>query len=163
MRRGIIAQVVGTRAQGYALAMTATSVDPSDPFVKRLLRHTTGLRLRAQSDDERVVVVYCGTSGHRPFAIGREGLLIDPDGEARFIPFTDIEHSGYYGAETLMREKATLEAGGILQEPLSITLHGGEMICLPLDPRADNMSERLAIGGLVEQRVRMARSAKARG
>src|SRR5688572_29716126 len=117
MRRGTNAQVVETHLSGYVFSMTAVPVDPSDPFVRRLLRHTTGLRMRAQSDDERIVVVYCRTSGHRPFAIGREGLVIDPDGDARFIPFTDIEHSGYYGVETLRREKTTLEEGGILQEP----------------------------------------------
>ena len=159
MRRGTNAQVVETHVWGYDFAMTASPVDPSDPFVKRLLRHTTGLRLRASSDDHRVVVVYCSASGNRPFAIGREGLLLDPDGAARFIPYTEIEHGGYYELEALKREKATL---GPVQEPLSITLHGGEVIRLPLDPRPDNMSERLSIGHLVEQRVRMARAAKGR-
>ena len=112
MRRGTNAQVVGTPIRSYLLTMTAACVDPSDPFVKRLLRHTTGLRLRDPSDDERIVVVYCSASGHRPFAIGREGLLIDPDGTARFIPFGDIECGGYYEVDALVQEKITAKARG---------------------------------------------------
>jgi hypothetical protein len=128
------------------------------PFVKRLLRASANLHKGESSDVHGVLATYRTRDCRSPFAFCAEGLLIDPDGEARFVPYSEIEDSGYYDVEMLKASKRTLELGEALEaEVLPLKLRNGEKIDLPLEVREDGMSERLAIGGLVEQRVRIHR------
>lgn len=142
---------------------------PDDPegkarYLNLLLRHPTALRAGGASPSAgpEVVASYYMPDGARPFAFCRKGLLVDPDGSARFVPFDDIEDSGYYDGEALRQGKDMVRAGEVLREGLSLSLVGGEQIELPLVPRADKVSERLTIAGLVERYARYARIDRAK-
>ena len=137
--------------------MDATD-DPEHPFVGRLLRVPSGLRKGGNSAGHEVLATYWTDQGDRPFAFRSDCLIIDPEGAPRFIPFGEIEDSGYYGIELLQETKRAAKAGEPLGESLRITLYGGEVFDLPLNERPDRMSERLLIAGLVERRVRIARA-----
>ena len=127
------------------------------PFLARLLRECPTLRRAEDLGSHRVLATYWLSDGRCPFAFCVEGLLIDPAHEARFVAFSEIEDSGYYNVELLKRSKHAKTAGETLDEVLPLKLHNGESIDLPLARRDDGMSERLAIGHLVEQRVRLHR------
>lgn len=132
--------------------------DREHPLVGRLLRIPSGLRKGGHSDGYEVLATYWTEQGDRPFAFCLDGLLVDPEGVARFIPFGEIEGAGYHDIEQLRETKRLAQAGEPLREPLRLTLQGGEVLELPLNERPDGMSERLLIAGLVEQRVRIARA-----
>ena len=127
-----------------------------DPVVARLFRNRTGLKPGGSSEQHEVLATYHRRSGERPFAICREGLLLEPEGAARFVPFAEIEDGGYYNLEMLWRAKRATCKGGA--EPLSIRLYGGEVIDLPLDVREDGMPDLLHIAKLVHQRSILYRS-----
>jgi hypothetical protein len=130
----------------------------TDPYFKRLLKHPSGLRAGGDSSGPEVVASYWNAEGGRPFAFCRDGLLIDPDGQARFIALADIQDSGRFDLEPLRREKEAAEIGAPLSEPLSLRLVSGEQIDLPLARRMDGMSERLTIAMLVDRHVRKVRA-----
>ena len=132
--------------------------DREHSFVGRLLRWPSGLRKGGNSAGREVLATYWTDQGERPFAFCIDGLLVDPEGRPRFIPFGEIDDAGYHNLEQLRETKRVASAGEPLREPLRMTLLGGEIIELPLNERADRMSERLLIAGLVEQRVRIAHS-----
>jgi len=94
------------------------------------------------------------------FAFCRDGLLLDPEGSQRFIPFVEIADAGYYNRE--MVERAKRMKRGSTPEPLSITLSSGELIDLPLNVRDDGMPDLLTIARLIEQRVRIFRAEQRR-
>ena len=131
-----------------------------DPFLARLLRFWTGLRAGGSSLRHEVLATYWTQRGNALFAFCRNGLLMDPEGSARFIPFVDIEDAGYYNQEMVERAKR-MGAGGA-PEPLSITLTGGEVIDLPLDVRDDGMPDQLQIASLIERRVRIFKAERRR-
>ncbi len=131
-----------------------------DPVVAKLLRTTSGLRAGGTSDHHEVLVTYCTHEGDQPFAFTRHGLLIDPAGSARYIPFAEIQDTSYYDAAMLLHAKSAVRKGERRSETLPIKLIDGEVIHLPLNTREDGMSERLTIARLLEQRVRIHRSGK---
>ena len=130
-----------------------------DPVVAKLFRYPSGLRKGGDSDDHEVLATYWTIEGSRPFAFCRNGLLIDPDGSPRFIPFAEIEDTSYHDGG-LLRETKSVRRGETRAESLPLRLLDGEVVLLPLNARDDGMSERLTIAGLLEQRVRIHRSEK---
>ncbi|MEO7688098.1 MAG: hypothetical protein ABIS51_02350 [Sphingomonas sp.] len=132
-------------------------IEPGDPVVARLLRWSSGLRAGGNVAHD-VLVTYLSEQGTRPFAFCRDGLLLDPDGEARFVRFVEIEDTGKFDRIMLEKEKRASRQGESIDTPLSIRLVSGEVLVLPLNVRGDGMSERLTIASLLEQRVRIARS-----
>lgn len=126
-------------------------VTTTDAYLKRLLKYPSGLRAGGASPGPEVVASYWNAEGGRPFAFCRDGLLIDPDGRARFISFAEIEDSGRFDVEPLQREKEAGEKGVPLSEPLSLRLVSGEVIKLPLTSRTDGISERLTIATVLDR------------
>ena len=123
-----------------------------------MFRYRSGLNKGGLSTEHEVLATYQAAAGSKPFAICRRGILVEPETVARFVPFVDIEDSGYYDREKLEQTKEQKRRGEVLRETLSLRLRDGEIIELPLNPRDDGMSERLAIGAIVERRVRVHRA-----
>lgn len=132
----------------------------ADPMLARLLRYKTGLQPGGFHPEHEVLATYQGRSGESPFVICRQGLLIDPNTEPRFVPFAEIEDAGYYNQEMVERAKAA-KAGGV-SEPLSIRLRSGETIDLPVDVRDDGMPDLLTIAGFLQQWSNIQRSEQRR-
>jgi hypothetical protein len=130
----------------------------SDPVVARLLRVPTGLRAGGVFGTYEALASYWNERGGCPFAFCRDGLLIDPQGEARFVRFLDIEDSSYWDKDLLLGEKRARIRGTTAEASLPLRLAGGETIVLPLRTRADRGSDRQTIARLIEQRVVIARS-----
>ena len=124
-----------------------------DPVLARMLRLKSGLRQGGSSRQHEVLATYWTRGGHPLFAFCRDGLLLDPEGAQRFIPFIEIADAGYYNRE--MVERAKRIRLGSVPEPLSITLTSGEVVDLPLDVRNDGMPDLLGIASLIERRVRV--------
>lgn len=131
-----------------------------DPFLPRMLRANSGLRAGGSSPHYDVLATYWTRSENALFAFCRDGLLLDPEGSQRFIPFVEIADAGYYNRE--MVERAKRMKRGSTPEPLSITLSSGELIDLPLNVRDDGMPDLLTIARLIEQRVRIFRAEQRR-
>lgn len=123
----------------------------ADAYLKQLLKYPSGLRAGGSGSGPEVVASYWDAEGRRVFAFCSDGLLIDPDGRARFIPFAEIQDTGRFDVEPLRREKEAAETGAPLSEPLSLRLVSGEEIQLPLKSRMDGISERLTIAMLVDR------------
>ena len=142
----------------------ASSIELMDPVVGRLLRTPSGLRAsRHTSSGHEVLATYWHDEGGHPFAICRDGLLIDPDESGRFISFHQIKSTSLHDSELLLNEKNAMRvSGSVGATSLLLALTNGETLILPLNARADRMSERLTIAGLIEQRVRIARSERRR-
>lgn len=105
------------------------------------------------------MATYHAKSGEKPFAICRDGILLNPESEGRFVPFAEVDDGGYYNTETVKRAKrARLDSS----EPLSITLRSGEVIDLPLDVREDGMPDLLTIASFIQQRATIFRAAERR-
>jgi hypothetical protein len=124
-----------------------------DPVLARMLRFKSGLREGGSSQQYEVLATYWTRHDDALFAFCRDGLLLDPEGAPRFIPFVEIAEAGYYNRE--MAERAKRMRLGSTPEPLSITLTSGEVIDLLLDIRDDGMPDLLGIASLIEQRVRI--------
>lgn len=133
---------------------------PHDPVLARLLRHRTGLKAGGHSSSHAVLATYHTHSGDTPFAICRDGLLLDPSNDARFVPFAEIEDAGYYNREMVKRAKEARSSGS--SEPLSIRLQSGEVIDLPVEVRDDGMPDLLTVASFIQQRATIFRSEKAR-
>jgi len=140
----------------------APITEADDPVVAKMFRYPSGLRRGGVSAGHEVLATYHMATGERPFAICRDGILVEPETAARFIRFVDIDDTGYYAAEKLNQSKEQSRRGDMLPETLSLRLCDGEILELPLDRRDDGMSERLAIGEIVERRVRLPRAEAAR-
>jgi hypothetical protein len=139
---------------------SASDLKSSDPVLARLLRHRTGLKAGGSHAEHEILATYHVRSGATPFAICRHGLLLDPDGKQRFIPFAEIEDAGYYNSEMVKRAKAA--RGALVSAPLSVRLHSGEIIDLPVDVREDGMPDLLTIASHIQQRVTIHRSEERR-
>jgi len=122
-----------------------------DPVVRGLLRHATGLRTGGEAAGHDVRATYWTRAGTRPFAICRDGLLIDPDGPARFIAYAEIEDAGYYNLTMIKRAKSARRDG--LPAPLEIRLRNGETVTLPVEIRDDGMPDLLEIAKLIHNRA----------
>ncbi len=122
----------------------------------RLLRTESGLRAGGVSD--AVLATYHHENGSRPFAFRRDGLVIDPEGAARFVPFIDIRDTSLHARELLRADKQARQDGAPLDAALPLRLTDGAILVLPLNQHPEGMSERLTIAGLIEQRVTIARS-----
>lgn len=110
-----------------------------------------------------MLATYCHDEEGHPFAICREGLLIDPDDGARYISFHEIESTSLHDRELLLTEKdAKRAAGSVGPTSLPLALTNGEILTLPLNAREDGMSERLTIAGLIERRMRIVKSERRR-
>jgi len=131
-----------------------------DPVLARMLRFKTGLRAGGSSPHYEVLATYWTRSEKALFAFCRDGLLLDPEGLQRFIPFVEIADAGYYNRD--MVERAKRMRLGSTPEPLSLTLSSGEVIDLPLDVRDDGMPDLQTIARLIEQRVRIFRAEQRR-
>jgi hypothetical protein len=129
-----------------------------DPVVARLLRSGAGLTAGDVWAGHDVLATYWTTDGRALFAICREGLLLEPSDEGRFVPFTSISNAGYYNREMIMRAKSAKVAGE-KSATLSIGLADGEFIHLPLGVHKSGIPHLLSIARLIEQRVRIARAA----
>lgn len=132
----------------------------ADPFVARLLRIPSGLRAGGRDHgNHAVLAIYHHHEGSYPFAICRNGLLIDPEGQAKFVPFHGIDNASSHDIELLRHEKSMMRRDGrVGTTSLPLSLTTGETVLLPLNEREDGMSERLLIAGLIEQRIRIALS-----
>jgi hypothetical protein len=124
-----------------------------DPVQARMLRFKSGLREGGSSPQYEVLATYWTRGEDALFAFCRDGLLLDPEGAPRFIPFVEIADAGYYNRAMVERAKR-MKLGGS-PEPLSVTLSSGEVIDLPLDIRDDGMPELLGIAKLIDQRSRI--------
>lgn len=79
------------------------------------------------------------------------------------MAFHEIDNAGLYDRGLLEREKnAMRHSGTVGPTSLYLTLATGETLTLPLNVRADGMSERLTIAGLIEQRITIAKSKRRR-
>ncbi|GEM_PF-2412980 len=134
--------------------MTEPEPKADDPMRARLLRISSGLRAGGISAD--VLATYHHESGTRPFAFQRDGLIIDPEGVARFVPFTAIKDSTYYDGTLLREDKQRRIQGERSAATLPLRLVGDEVLDLPLNAHPKGMSERLTIANLIEQQVRLA-------
>ena len=115
---------------------------------------SAGLLVEDEIGPDEIVANYQDDAGRRVLAFCLDGLMIDPDGSSRFIPFQQIRRTDYHDIEALKSEKS-----GVMRQTISLTLEGGEIVDLDLASRADRFSERLEIGRLIEQRARFARAA----
>ena len=122
-----------------------------DPVLRWLLRFESGLKAGGEVPGYEVLATYWTRDGERPFAFCRDGLLIDPGGAARFVPFAEIEDAGYYNITMIKRAKAA--RCGEPPEPLEIGLRSGERIALPLEVRDDGMPDLLDIAKLIHRRA----------
>ena len=129
-----------------------------DPVVARLLRSNAGLKAGDVWPGQDVLATYWTKDGRALFAICREGLLVEPSDNARFVPFTSISDAGYHNHEMIIRAKAA-KAAGEDSAALSIGLVGGEVIHLPLGMHESGIPHLLSIVRLIEQRVRIAKAA----
>ncbi len=130
---------------------SADETHPHDPMLARLLRYPSGLRAGGFNPEHEVLATYYTRSGDRPFAICREGVLVDQGNHPRFVRYAEIEDAGYYSREMVSRAKAAMAAG--VSEPLSIRLRSGERIDLPVEVRDDGMPDLLTIAGFIQQRA----------
>jgi hypothetical protein len=135
--------------------MTSLAID--DPFVRRLFRLRTGLRPGGPSGEREVLATYETREGAMPFAICRDGLLLDPYADARFIPFVEVEDAGYYNRENILRAKSARTSPSEIPEPLSIRLRDGEIIDLAVDVRTDGMPDHLTIAKIIHERAALYR------
>ena len=87
-----------------------------------------------------------------PFAICRDGLLIDPTANPRFIVFAEIENAGHYDDKNIRRAKRAKASAGGTSESLCIRLRGGEKVDLPMEVRDDGMPDLLTIAKFLHQR-----------
>ena len=124
-----------------------------DPVLARMLRFESGLRAGGSSRHHEVLATYWTRGEKALFAFCRDGLLLDPDGAQRFVPFVEVADAGYYNREMVERAKRMRQ--GHVPEPLSITLTSGEVVDLSLNVRDDGMPDLLGIAGLIERRVRV--------
>ena len=132
----------------------------TDPVLARLLRHRTGLRAGGPIGQRDILATYHTHSGETPFAICRDGLLLNPGAGDRFVPFVEIEDAGYYNREMIMRGKEARRSG--VSEPLSIRLRSGEVIDLPVEVRDDGMPDLPTIAYFIQQRATIFRSEERR-
>lgn len=108
-------------------------------------------------------MTYCHDEEGHPFAICCNGLLIDPDDSARHISFHEIDSTSLHDRELLLTEKdAKRVSGSVGPTSLPLALTNEEILRLPLNAREDGMSERLTVAGLIEQRMRIAKSERRR-
>ncbi|CAN5529319.1 hypothetical protein BH10PSE14_BH10PSE14_19610 [soil metagenome] len=136
--------------------------DPSqgDAFTAHLFRFRTGLRPSGNVPRHDVLATYRTQAGAAPFAFCRDGLLIDPEGVPRHIPYVDVEDAGVHNCTMIERAKhARCET---TSEPLTIQLVSGETIDLPVEVRDDGMPDLLTIAKLIHRRAIMDKAAERR-
>lgn len=120
-------------------------------FRARLRRLAPDLHAEESLGKFCAVASYLAEDGSRIFSFCLDGLLVEPDCDARFVRYSEIESTSYYGTERLKQEKS-----GHMSRALTLTLRDGTSLALQLRAPADCFSERLKIGNLIEQRVRLA-------
>ncbi len=98
-----------------------------------------------------MLATYRLRSGETPFALCRDGILLEPGGSERFIPYEQISDGGYYNLQNIRRAKAARPSG--TSEPLTVTLHSGESIDLPMEVRNDGMPDLLTIAHIIHRRA----------
>ena len=130
--------------------MAYNSQSAADPMLGRLFRHETRLRPGGFSPDYEVLATYHARSGEQPFAICRHGVLVDPTGLPRFVPFAEIEDTGYYDYEALKRTKAETDFQNAT-EVMTLRLRSGEKIDLEVNFRPNGFSERLTLSNFIRQ------------
>jgi len=129
----------------------------SDPFVRRLFRQPSGLRPGGVGGEHEALATYHTNSGEPPFAICRDGLLLAPQSNARFVPFVEIENAGYYGnGEMVQRLKTAKIRRTEFSESLSLRLRDGEVINLPVS------DDFLTIAKIIHERAAVYRSQERR-
>lgn len=125
----------------------------TDALLARLRRLAPDLRAEETRGAFGAVASYVSDDGRRIFSFCTDGLLVDPNCEARFVPYSEIDSTSYYGAEELRQEKS-----GHMSKDIALKLRDGTSLVIPLKTRSDRFSERLRIGQLIEQRVRLAKA-----
>lgn len=123
----------------------------ADALLARLRRLAPDLRAEDTRGAFAAVASYVSDDGGRIFSFCIDGLLLDPDCEARFVPYSEIESTSYHGTEELRLEKS-----GQMSTAITLSLRDGTSLAIPLETPSDRFSERLKIGNLIEQRVRLA-------
>ncbi len=131
-----------------------------DPVVGWLLRYPTRLKAGGLPSPHEVLATYWLSGGRASFAFCRHGLLIDPSGDGRYIPFVEIEDSGYHNREVIERAKRARTGDGPVDLP--IRLRSGESLRLVLERHGDKIQDILAIARLVHRRVVIHRAEKLR-
>ena len=132
---------------------TQEQSERADAFLARLRRLAPDLKPEEVIGEFGEVASYHAEDGGRIFSFCLDGLLIDPDRDAQYIPYSEISATGSYGADELELEKS-----GQMSRELTLTLRDGGMITLPLRASTNRFSERLRIGKLIEQRICLARA-----
>lgn len=129
----------------------------SDPLVRRLFRYPSGLRPDGVSEKHEVLATYHSPSGETPFAICRDGLLLNPGADARFVPYVEVEDAGYYdNGQMLQRAKTARGRRAPFSEALAIRLRDGEVINLPVG------DDFLVIAKIIHERAAAHRSQERR-
>lgn len=100
---------------------------------------------------EGVLATYHMNDGSTPFAFCRHGLMLDPGGLRRYIPFADIADAGYHNRPNIEAAKRAKLIGW--SEPLNIRLASGEHLALPVDINMDGMPDLLRIAKLIQQQA----------
>ncbi len=129
------------------------SIGRAEAFQARLARLAPDMVIEPAPGEFGAIATYEESNGRRIFSFCLDGLLIDPDGEARYVPYTEILKTSYHGVAELRAEKH-----GQMSRDLALILKNGETFILHFEERGDRLSERLRVGGLIEQRLRLARA-----
>ena len=127
-----------------------TSPSP-DPVLSGMLRYKTGLEAGGPPSTHDVIATYRLRNGETPFALCREGILLEPTGSARFVRYAEIADAGYYNRESVRRAKVARTGTG--SEPLTLTLRSGDTVDLPMDVRDDGMPDLLTIAHIIHRRA----------
>ena len=123
-----------------------------DPVVRRLLRYAAGLRAGGEPGEHDVLATYITTDGREAFAFCRRGLLIDPCGDKRFIPFGDVDEEKLMTMDMLLAAKDNTIPPE--KRKLTLPLRSGDTLDLPVDGRSEsNGSDIIEIAGLIRQRA----------
>ena len=125
----------------------------ADALHARLRRLAPDLRAEEKRGAFGAVATYVSEDGRRIFSFCTDGLLVDPDCEARFVSYSEIDSTSYHGTEELRQEKS-----GHMSKEISLKLRDGKSLAIPLKTPSNRFSERLRIGNLIEQRVRLAKA-----
>jgi len=128
--------------------MTDTGLDP---FTRRLLRECPAIQAGGAPSQHDVLATYRSKTGVAIFAFCRDGLLLTPGPDERYVPYIDINNAGYYDRAMSERAKAALRSGELA--PLTIRLVSGEAIDIALERRGEKIPDLLTIAKLIHQRV----------
>ena len=132
-----------------------------DPMVRGMVRETVGLRAGGVPSEHLVRATYVSSEGKEVFAFCRDGLLIEPRGQQRFIPYGEICQRGLLNLDNIMAAKD--EDAPLPRRKLTLRLRSGETLDLSVDGWSDDsLGDLIKIARLIERRIASDRSFRAR-